>query len=226
MVLRGGEVLDGTGAPAYRADVGVTGGRITAVGRLTDALAGTVIDARGRYVTPGFVDTHAHAEAAVLSSEVQLATLRQGVTTLILGQDGLSFAPSTPAALAFVRRYFGAINGEHPGLGDGGVSVAQLRSTWHGTTAVNTAYLVPAATVRYSVLDGRPGRADPAGLARMRELVETGLADGAVGLSSGLEYLPGRYADAEGMLKAGTPYAVASSEVGASVIALRAEARL
>jgi N-acyl-D-amino-acid deacylase len=98
VVVRGGKVLDGTGAPAWRADVGVTDGRIAALGLLDPARAGTVIDARGRYVTPGFVDTHSHADAAVLSPEVQLATLRQGVTTVVLGQDGLSFAPASPTS--------------------------------------------------------------------------------------------------------------------------------
>ena len=125
LMLRGGWMLDGTGAPATRVDVGVTGGRIAAVGRLAAAAAGTVIDAAGRYVVPGFIDTHAHADAAVLNVDVQRAALRQGVTTLILGQDGISFAPATPAALGFVTRYFAAINGSHPGL-DGAVSVADF----------------------------------------------------------------------------------------------------
>src|SRR5262245_25667027 len=97
ILIRNGWVFDGTGAPALRADIGITAGRIEALGRLDSAVAGTVIDAENRYVLPGFVDAHSHADAAVLDPTVALAALRQGVTTLVLGQDGLSFAPSSAA---------------------------------------------------------------------------------------------------------------------------------
>lgn len=195
VVLRGGMVLDGTGAPAFRADVGVAAGRITAVGPLRDAEAATVIDATGRYLLPGFIDTHVHGDAAVFDSATQLAALRQGVTTFVLGQDGLSFAPAGPATLDYVTRYFAAVNGTHPALGGGPVSVAELLATYDRHVPLNTAYLIPQGTIRYEVIG--PARRSPsdAELAAMTALVESGLADGAVGLSSGLEYVPGRYAD-------------------------------
>ncbi|HEU4426885.1 MAG TPA: amidohydrolase family protein [Pilimelia sp.] len=196
LVVGGGWLLDGTGAPAYRADVAVAGGRIAAVGRLDQAVAAARIDATGRYVAPGFVDAHVHGDAAVLDPAVQLAALRQGVTTFLLGQDGLSYAPATPAARAYVTRYFEAVNGPHPALPDGPVGVADLLATYDRTTALNTAYLVPHGTVRYCVLGGagRPSTAEER--AAMVRLVEQGLDQGAAGLSSGLEYLPGRHADA------------------------------
>ncbi len=231
LVLHGGWVLDGIGAPATRVDVGVTGGRIAAVGRLDPAVAGTVIDAANRYVVPGFIDTHAHADAAVLDVDVQHAALRQGVTTLILGQDGLSFAPATPAALAFVTRYFAAINGSHAGL-DGAVSVAELLDTWRGATAVNTAFLVPHGTVRYGVLGGADRSPAPDELAEMRRMVEHGLSEGAVGLSTGLEYLPGRYADiaevaelCRPVAEAGLPYVTHMRGYGVSAATGFDEAR-
>ncbi|WP_406283524.1 amidohydrolase family protein [Embleya sp. NBC_00896] len=195
VLLRGGHVLDGTGAPALRADVAVTGDRIGAIGRLDAARATTEIDATGRYVSPGFVDAHVHGDAAVLDPDVQLAALRQGVTTFVLGQDGLSYAPATPAALAYVTRYFAAINGTHPGLGDGPVSVADLLATYDRSTALNTAYLVPHGTVRHSVLGPTARAAGASDLAAMTKAVEQGLDEGACGLSTGLEYVPGRYAD-------------------------------
>ena len=232
LVLCRGLVLDGTGAPATRADVGVTGGRIAAVGRLAAAQAGIVIDAADRYVVPGFIDTHVHADAAILEPTVQLAALRQGVTTLILGQDGLSFAPATPAALAFVTRYFAAINGSHPRLGDGAVTIAELLDTWRGTTAVNTAFLVPHGTVRFSVLGGAERPPEPGELAEMRRMVERGLAEGAVGLSTGLEYLPGRYAGvaevaelSRPVAEAGLPYVTHMRGYGAAAATGFAEAR-
>ncbi len=192
LVVRGGHVIDGDRVDPVRADVGVRAGRIAAIGDLTGA-AGTVVDATDRYVLPGLIDTHAHADATVTGPATQLAALRQGVTTLICGQDGISHAPADAAALAFVRRYFGAINGSPPATGP--VSVAELLASWDRHTAVNTAFLVPHGTVRFTVMGGADQPADPDQLIRMRRLVEAGLADGAVGLSTGLEYLPGRYAD-------------------------------
>ena len=214
-------MLDGTGAPAVRADVGVRDGRIAAVGTLGDSgaagragpagaagkagAAGPAgaavpapgagppeIDATGRYVTPGFVDAHVHADAALFDAAVQLALLRQGITTVVLGQDGLSYAPGSPATVGYVSRYFAAVNGIHPEFAGG--RVADLLAGYDRATPVNAAYLVPHGTVRYEVVGSAPRPADPDELAAMRALVEEGLADGAAGLSSGLEYAPGRYA--------------------------------
>jgi N-acyl-D-amino-acid deacylase len=196
LIIRGGWVLDGTGAPAMRADVGVRGDRVATVGRLDAVPASVEIDAAGRYVTPGLIDAHVHADAAIFEPDVQLALLRQGVTTVVLGQDGLSFAPGSPSTVEHVSRYFAAVNGPHPALPDGPVSVAALLAGYTGATPVNAAYLVPHGTIRYEVMGAAARPAQPEELARMRQLVEAGLADGAVGLSSGLEYAPGRYADA------------------------------
>jgi N-acyl-D-amino-acid deacylase len=213
VVIRGGMVLDGTGAPAFRADVGLAGGQITAVGPLASAAAATVVDATRRFVMPGFIDTHVHGDAAVFDAATQLAVLRQGVTTLVLGQDGLSFAPAGPATLDYVTRYFAAVNGAHPALDGGPVSVAGLLATYDRRVPLNTTYLIPHGTIRYEVVG--PGRRAPSGdeLAAMRGLVESGLADGAAGLSSGLEYVPGGYADAAELAalcvplaEAGLPY--------------------
>ena len=232
IVVLGGWVYDGTGAPALRADIGVTAGRIAALGSLDNAAAGAVIDATGRYVLPGFVDAHSHADAAVLDPAVMQASLRQGVTTLVLGQDGLSYAPSSGAALAFAQRYFAAINGAHPDLDPGGASVAQLRATWHRRTAVNTAYLVPHGTVRYAAMGGAQRPAETDELVAMRAAVERGLADGAVGLSSGLEYVPGRYGNAaelarlcQPVAEAGLPYVTHMRGYGANAPTGAAEAR-
>nr|WP_221473592.1 amidohydrolase family protein [Planomonospora venezuelensis] len=202
VLIHGGRVVDGTGAAPYPADVGVRDGRIEAVGDLSraDVPRAARIDASGRLVAPGFIDAHVHGDATVLDPEVQLAALRQGVTTFVLGQDGLSFAPSSPQALRFVTRYFAAINGAHPALDGGPVSVARLLATYDRTTALNTAYLVPHGTVRHTA------GADPAAMLR---LVERGLEEGAAGLSSGLEYIPGRYGDAAELAALCAPVAAA-----------------
>ncbi|MEU4535511.1 amidohydrolase family protein [Streptosporangium sp. NPDC023825] len=196
VLIRDGWVLDGTGAPACRADVGVNGDRITAVGRLDGADATTVVEAAGRHVMPGLVDCHAHGDALVLDKEVQLAALRQGVTTFVLGQDGLSFAPSTtPETFAYATRYFAAINGVHPSA-DGPIGVGELLSGYDRATALNTAYLLPHGTIRHDVMGAAERAATADELAAMLARVERGLSEGACGLSTGLEYAPGRYADA------------------------------
>ncbi|MFB4278835.1 amidohydrolase family protein [Nonomuraea sp. MTCD27] len=194
VVISGGRVLDGTGAPPYRADVAISGDRVAAVGRLDGAEAGSVIDATGRLVAPGFVDCHAHGDAAVFDPDVQRAALRQGVTTFVLGQDGLSFAPGSAATVAYASRYFAAVNGA---LTEGPLTVGELLTGYDRAVAVNTAYLLPHGTIRYDVMGPSPDPASPGDLAKMLRHVERGLSEGAVGLSSGLEYLPGRYADAE-----------------------------
>lgn len=194
MVISGGRVLDGTGAPPYRADVAISGDRVVAVGRLDGAEAGSVIDATGRLVAPGFVDCHAHGDAAVFDPEVQRAALRQGVTTFVLGQDGLSFAPGSAATVAYASRYFAAVNGA---LVEGPMTVADLLGRYDRAVALNTAYLLPHGTIRYDVMGPSPDPASPGEVAKMVRHVERGLEEGAAGLSTGLEYLPGRYAGAE-----------------------------
>jgi N-acyl-D-amino-acid deacylase len=196
VLIRDGWVLDGTGAPAYRADVGVTGDRIAAVGRLDGAEAATFVDAAGRRVMPGLIDCHAHGDALVFDRGVQLAALRQGVTTFVLGQDGLSYAPaSTPETFAYATRYFAAVNGTHPSA-DGPLGVGELLAGYDRATALNTAYLLPHGTIRYDVMGAAERAATSGELAAMLAHVERGLEEGAAGLSTGLEYAPGRYADA------------------------------
>lgn len=194
VIIRGGRVLDGTGAPPYRADVGVTGDRVAAVGRLDAAGALSEIDAAGRLVAPGFVDCHVHGDAAVFDPAVQLAALRQGVTTFVLGQDGLSFAPGSAETVAYASRYFAAVNGA---LGEGPLTVADLLDGYDRAVALNTAYLLPHGTIRYDVMGHSPAHASRDDLALMLAAIERGLSEGAAGLSSGLEYLPGRYATTE-----------------------------
>ncbi|GAA2758223.1 amidohydrolase family protein [Actinopolymorpha rutila] len=206
ILLTGGTVVDGTdpGGPAgdggngegpRRADVGIRDGRIAAVGDLGDAVsARTVLDVTGRYVLPGFVDSHVHADAVLTRPDVQEAMLRQGVTSVVLGQDGLSFAPGSAETVAYVARYFAAVDGTPPPELADGCTVAQLLDFYDRRTPVNVAYLVPLGTVRHDVL----GPDDhPAGdrLPELVRLVEQGLDEGAVGVSTGLEYVPGVFAD-------------------------------
>ncbi|MCT9820364.1 amidohydrolase family protein [Microbacterium sp. W1N] len=191
IVIHGGDVADGLGDAVRRADVLVDRGRIVEVGAVRAAPGDTVIDAAGRIVLPGFVDAHSHVDGAVFRPEVQRALLRQGVTTAIAGQDGVSYAPGDGV---WASQYFAAINGPHPTYRGGGV--AALLAGYDGALPLDVGYLVPAGTVRHEVMGMRPGAATPAEIAAMQQLVAAGLAEGALGLSSGLDYVPGIFADA------------------------------
>lgn len=196
LVFRGARVIDGTGGPSRRADVGVSRGRIAAIGRVDSARR--TVDATGLALAPGFIDMHAHSDLALLTDPGHTAKAAQGVTLEVIGQDGLSYAPVDDRTLAGVRRQITGWNGDPPGLDYDWRSVGEYLDRLDRGIAVNAAYLVPHGTVRMLAVGWEDRPASPAELARMRQLVAEGLEQGAVGLSSGLTYTPGMYAsDAE-----------------------------
>ncbi|GGX57630.1 N-acyl-D-amino-acid deacylase family protein [Streptomyces minutiscleroticus] len=209
LVIRDAEVVDGSGGPSYRADVGVEGGRITTVlkeGAAAGCLrpvARRVLDAEGLALAPGFVDMHAHSDLALLRDPDHSAKLAQGVTLEVIGQDGLSYAPVDDRTLAEVRAAITGWNGDGSDIDFTWRSVGgYLDRLDHGFggegIALNAAYLIPQGTVRMLAVGWEDREATPAELDRMRELVADGMREGAVGMSSGLTYTPGMYAkDAE-----------------------------
>ncbi|MFJ8649857.1 amidohydrolase family protein [Streptomyces sp. NPDC093546] len=205
LVIRGARVVDGTGGPSYRADVGVGGGRIAALRRAGEPplTARRVLDAHGLALAPGFIDMHAHSDLALLRDPDHSAKAAQGVTLEVLGQDGLSYAPVDDRTLDQVRTAIAGWNGDGSDVDLDWRTVGEYldrldRGFGGQGIAVNAAYLIPQGTVRAYAMgwDDRPPT--DAELTRMRELVARGLEEGAVGLSSGLTYTPGMYArDAE-----------------------------
>ncbi|HET9755824.1 MAG TPA: D-aminoacylase [Candidatus Limnocylindrales bacterium] len=196
LLIRGGTVVDGTGAPGRPADVGVLGDRILAVGDLTGVdgnSAMTVIDAIRRVVTPGFIDPHGHSDGSLFLDGALTSHLRQGFTTQLSGNCGESLAPITDAGREVVELSL------RPNE-----LVARWRTFSEYLDAVgeerlgpNVAFLVGHGTVRAAVM-GAEGRqaTDLERHAMVRE-VDAAMDSGAVGLSSGLIYAPGMHADAE-----------------------------
>lgn len=211
MALTGGWVVDGSGAPPTRADVAVAGDRIAAVGTFDTSDAATTIDATGRYIVPGMIDTHVHIDALAADPDVGAAALHQGVTTLIGGQDGISFAPASAPTITDMEQYFSAVNGTCPANLASGCTVAELLTHHDGAAAVNIAYAAPAGTIRAEVMGYRSAPPSKAELAAMRRAIEQALDDGAVGLSTGLEYVPGCYADATELATLCAPVAEAGA---------------
>jgi N-acyl-D-aspartate/D-glutamate deacylase len=191
LVVRGGQVIDGSGQPPRRADVGVTGDRITAVGDLATAQAGRVIDATGLAVAPGFIDVQGQSGTTVLADGNAESHLRQGITTEIIGEGG------SPAF------WTAADTADTESLAPFGITVDwtgfagyfdRLRRS--GVT-VNVGTFVPATMVRRAIIgmDNRPPTPDE--LTRMEAMVDQAMRDGAFGLSSALIYVPGSFAKTE-----------------------------
>ena len=195
VLFRGGEVIDGTGAPRVRADVAVANGRVEGVGTGLDRTAERIVDATGLVIAPGFIDMHAHSDLAVLTDHEHLAKTAQGVTLEVVGQDGLSYAPTDDATLAVLRGQLAGWNGDPPGFDWDWRTVGGYLDRVDRGSPVNVAYLVPHGSLRMQAVghDDRPATADE--LAAMCRSLADGLAQGAVGMSSGLTYVPGMYAD-------------------------------
>lgn len=195
LLIRNGRVVDGTGLPWFRADVGVTGDRIAAVGRLGKAEAKQAIDAAGKVVCPGFVDAHVHGDLPLLVDPYHEPAVRQGVTTYVAGQDGVAFAPASPETMRYMRRYTAGFNGNLPTPGKDWRTVAEFLALFDRNCAINVCTLIPNGNVRMEVmgLENRQPNADE--MKQMRRLVRGGMEQGAVGLSSGLDYVPSLYAD-------------------------------
>ncbi|MFI9648646.1 amidohydrolase family protein [Streptomyces sp. NPDC052040] len=200
LVVRDAHVVDGSGRPAYRADVVLRGGRITeivaeaaAAGRRRPRGA-RELDAGGLVLAPGFIDMHAHSDLALLRDPDHSAKAAQGVTLEVLGQDGLSYAPVDDRTLDEVRRAIAGWNGYGDDIDFDWRTVGEYLDRLDRGIAVNAAYLVPQGTVRMLAVGWEDRAATPGELDRMRRLVAEGLRQGAVGLSSGLTYTPGMYA--------------------------------
>ncbi|MFF9521591.1 amidohydrolase family protein [Streptomyces achromogenes] len=204
LVIRDADVVDGSGADAYRADVVIDAGRIVSIVKEAAAAgcqrprATREIDAEGLVLSPGFIDMHAHSDLALLRDPDHSAKAAQGVTLEVLGQDGLSYAPVDDRTLEEVRRAITGWNGYGDDIDFDWRSVGGYLDRLDRGIAVNAAYLIPQGTVRALVVGWEDRAATPEELDRMRRLVAEGLEQGAVGLSSGLTYTPGMYArDAE-----------------------------
>ncbi|CAN5118695.1 D-aminoacylase [soil metagenome] len=195
VLIEGGLVIDGTGAPRLRADVGVSGGRIAVVGTLDGERARRTIDAAGLHVCPGFVDMHAHSDLQLLADPSWDVKLAQGVTLEVIGQDGLGLAPITRETGAELRERLVAWNGDPPGIAWDWRGVGAYLDRFDRAVSPNVAMLVPHGTVRLLAMgDDRRSPTDRE-LASMRALVQRGMREGAVGLSTGLTYAPAMFAE-------------------------------
>ncbi|NIR86193.1 amidohydrolase family protein, partial [Candidatus Bathyarchaeota archaeon] len=198
-MIRNGFVIDGAGNPWLKADVGISGGRIARVGRLNTVETEKVIDVRGLVVSPGFIDIHSHSDLALLINPRAESKIRQGVTTEVIGNCGDSAAPTNKENTSFLKDEWGLEAKEVAwNWSTFGEYLDQLEKQG---VALNVAPLVGHGTVRIAVMgvDNRPPTSEE--MEKMKDLVAQSMEDGAFGMSTGLVYLPGCYADTSELIE-------------------------
>ena len=173
LLIKNGRIVDGTGTPWYEADVGIVGDRITRVGNLSGATAPQVIDATGLIVAPGFIDPHTHALRGIFDVPNAESALLQGVTTLTEGNDGSSPYP--------IDRHY--------------ADIQDLR------ISPNWAVFVGQGTIRQRVIGFGLRKASPQEMDRMKQMVRDAMEQGALGISTGLFYVPGSFTSTEEVIE-------------------------
>ena len=172
LIIANGLVVDGSGEPGFEADIGITGGSIVAIGNLSGADAKRVIDAKGMVVSPGFIDTHTHCDEHIgkPACKANLNYLSQGVTTVVTGNCGMSVS----------------------------LDVAETKSRWEEQgIGTNVVYFIGHGSVRSSVMGEEPRHAIPEEIEEMKAIVRKAMEEGAWGVTTALEYVPGSFADIE-----------------------------
>ena len=205
LIIRGASIIDGTGRAAYTGDAAVSDGRIAAVGELGGAEAARVIEAGGRCLTPGFIDIHRHADAAVFRPGWGRAELAQGLTTIINGNCGLSLAPVRGPFSGEIASYLSPIVGALPEGRDFPDMAGYLRAAAGAALPLNTAMLAGMGTIRASAAGFSDAPLTDGQYREIHALLERSLADGAVGVSLGLGYAPECFYDTAGLIRALEP---------------------
>lgn len=193
ILIKNGCIVDGTGNAAYHADIAVAGDRIVKIGKLGEMEAECVIDALGKYVTPGFIDAHSHSDITLPDNPQAQSTIRQGITAEIVGHCGLGIAPRTLESKAKGAGALGGYKDKRVIVG----SFSEIIEKLYGEgVSENTGWFIPHSTLRLLV-DAKGTRATDEQLKIMKEALREAMQAGALGLSTGIEFPPGRTTEHE-----------------------------
>ena len=224
-LILNGQVIDGTGSPAYRADVGVANGRIAAIGELKTAPAGTVIDAAGKYVTPGFIDIHRHADAAVFRPGFGELELKQGLTTIVNGNCGLSVTPCYGEYAEQIKSYLNPVTGKMLETVDYSSIESYFEELQNVSLPINVGMLVGSGTIRACVAGFETLHLERQQRWGYRSLLGRALRERALGVSLGLGYAPDCFYSTEELIEAlrpltnsGIPITVHMRQEGSGVV--------
>ena len=201
ILIKNGTLIDGSGSKRYLADILIENEKIKKIGKL-DLTADTVIDASGKIVSPGFIDTHSHSDLKVLIEPFVEPKIRQGITTEILGQDGISMAPLPEEYVSSWRKNLAGLDGDSD----------ELKWDWKNTdgylnlisktgSGPNELYLVPHGNIRMEAMGLEARVATKEELEKMKEITRREMEAGVAGLSTGLIYIPCAYAETEELIE-------------------------
>ncbi len=201
-LIENGTIVDGSGEPRYAASLVVEDERIAAIGGIGRASGfDCVIDATEMIVAPGFIDTHSHSDLELLVNPYIEAKIRQGVTTELLGQDGISMAPLPKKYISPWRKNLAGLEGESDEFSwEYETTEGYLEALSAKGVALNEAYLVPHGNVRMEAMGLENRRPTAEELACMQEITRREMSAGAFGLSTGLIYMPCAYAETEELI--------------------------
>ena len=200
LLIKNGYVVDGSGQSRIRSDIGITGEKIAFIGDSTGKDSKKIINANGLIVSPGFIDAHTHHDGVLLNDPQHASSLRQGVTTEILGQDGLSYAPLSSENYEIQRKYLGGLLGMAPENLDMS-SVSSFRSHYHKKVSINTAYPVSHGALRMESVGFFDKPLEGKQLDHAKNLLTEGLSQGSVGLATGMSYHPNAWSNTEELIE-------------------------
>ena len=207
VLIRQATVIDGTRAPRFTADIGIIGDRIDSIGDLSAAEARQTINANGLVAAPGFIDVHTHADGWLLKSPHLLPKTLQGFTTEVLMADGISYAPVTPQTWRDWIFYLRALNGMSLDEYSGWSSIAEFLDRIAGHNVQNVIAQVPYANVRSAVCGWGRQRPDDFQMRSILRDIRKAMDEGAVGLSTGLDYIVQCFATTDELVAACQPVA-------------------
>ena len=198
VLFKGATIIDGSGANRKTADLLIESGKIAGIGRFNPGISTRVIDADGLVLAPGFIDIHSHTDLSLFVNPNAESKIRQGVTTEIVGQDGDSVAPLN-------AEMSDTMHGRHKerfGIDIDWTSMDEALSKFENNgIGINLATCVGLGTVRENVIGLNDRRPTEAELSQMRKLIDESLRAGAVGVSTGLEYTPGSFAETDELIE-------------------------
>ena len=204
IILRGGTIIDGTGNPGYLGDVLIEGDSIKEIGKIETGIAGKEIDVSGHVVAPGFIDLHTHTDRKIFDNPMCDSKVMQGVTTDVTSNCGIGPFPASSCRIADLESYLGTLSGSLP---EGGVSWTDFNGFAAAVEkinpGINLAMLAAQGAVRIAALGWEDRPPTQAELTQMQELLDHSLGQGAWGMSSGLVYPPGSFAQADELTELG-----------------------
>lgn len=195
-LIQNGLIVDGTKKPAYKGDILIENDKILALGQVETKKADKVIDAKGRVVCPGFIDTHSHSDLQILVNPYNEIKIRQGITTEVLGQDGVSMAPLPKEFISPWRKNIAGLDGESDEIDwEYETTGNYLKMMEEKGVGLNESYLVPHGNIRMEAMGLEARAATDEEIKKMCEITRREMEAGAYGLSTGLIYIPCAYSE-------------------------------